>query len=478
MTERSLPRGAQIIFRTLLGAGYECYLVGGSVRDALLGGPGADLDFTTNARPRDLLRLFRHSYYPNAFGTVLVNLGGAQYEITTYRGEGRYSDRRHPDEVHFVDRLQDDLMRRDFTVNAMAMDVHCEVIDPFGGRADLERRLIRAVGDPAERLTEDPLRMMRAARFATQLCFSIEQDTWQAIATHAALLSVISRERVRDELLKILASDHPLTGIDFLDHLQLLPDILPELAAAQRLNQPPAQRFNLYHHALQSLHRCYAALAVSHFSAIAGDSAADGIHASSSPEVSSAYAGNGTREALIRLAALLHVLAEVPAAADAAPVPSGAIEHSLQRLRLSNTHLERVRTLITGIAAVPEDLPSNARSARGLLSAYGDLLPDLLRVVEAHRWAAGIPAEQVQPEQLTELRRLAIKVGQEQHPLKLADLAVTGADLMQALDLPPGKTVGRLLRLLLARVLDEPRCNTRAALLEIATSEIKGGEWP
>src|SRR6476620_4770970 len=173
MTEKfndvTVPSAALPVFRRLIDAGFECYLVGGSVRDLLLGRPGADLDFTTNARPDDLQRLFKRSHYPNRFGTVLVPAGPHVHEITTFRGEGRYSDHRHPDEIAFVDRLEDDLQRRDFTINAMAMNEVGQIVDLYRGREDLQRGLIRAVGDPAERLSEDPLLMMRAGRFAAHL---------------------------------------------------------------------------------------------------------------------------------------------------------------------------------------------------------------------------------------------------------------------------------------------------------------------
>src|SRR6266567_579373 len=259
-----LPAGSERIVRTLRGAGYECYLVGGSVRDLLLGRPSVDVDFTTNARPLELQRLFPRSHYENRFGTVLVRSGGRYREVTTYRGEGRYSDHRHPDEIRFVDRLEEDLQRRDFTVNAMAMDDSGHVIDPFGGRADLDAQLIRAVGNPAERLAEDPLRMMRAVRLAVQLNFSIEPSTAATIRRDSALLAMISRERIRDELLKILACDRAATGIELLNELGLLPDVLPELAPTRQsiieAFSPPGKAGALgedgYRHAIETLRNC------------------------------------------------------------------------------------------------------------------------------------------------------------------------------------------------------------------------------
>lgn len=423
--------GAARVFHTLHAAGHECYLVGGAVRDRLLGRSGGDLDFATNARPAEVLRLFRRSHYPNSFGTVLVLVNGTTYEVTTYRGEGRYSDHRHPDAVAFVDRIEDDLMRRDFTINAMAMDVNGRIVDPFGGEADLRRRLIRAVGDPAERLAEDPLRMMRAARLATRLCFTIEERTWQAIVEHAALLALISRERVRDELLKTLATAHPLTGIDFLDHLALLPDILPPLAAARRDNRAPQEEFDLFQHALQSLRAC------------------------PRPD--------------LRLAALLHPLIED--GGDA-----GALIELLKRLRLSGAEQERLTRLMMGIADVPPEIEASAVTARRLLSVHGERLPDLLRLVEAHRRGLGRSPGNINIGRLRTLARLAREAERTRQPLTLADLALTGADLMQHLGLQPGPRLGALLRRLLARVLDDPALNERTRLLELAAAEARALE--
>lgn len=429
---------AQAIFRTLLGAGFQCYLVGGSVRDRMLGRLDADLDFTTNARPADVLRLFPRSYYPNRFGTVIVVLRGVRYEITTYRGEGRYSDHRHPDQVSFVDSLEDDLRRRDFTVNALAMDVSGTIIDPVGGCADLKNRLIRAVGDASERLAEDPLRMMRAARLATHLSFSIDQSTWQAIRDRAGLLSMISRERVRDELLKILASDHPVTGIDLLDHLGLLPDVLPELVTLQRLNRPPNEECDSYQHALQSLRSC------------PGD-------------------------ARLRLVALLHGLLEdpgTPVGENGRPDRARLVAGAMARLRFSNAEVEEAHQLAAGVPDVLAELTIDERTARQLLNHHGQRLPKLLLLVEAHRRAQGGSALRVHMAQLRHLKMLVRKVQKEQQPHSLRDLAITGHDLIQTLGMPPGAGVGRALKLLLTRVLDDPSLNDTEILLQIAKEEL------
>jgi tRNA nucleotidyltransferase (CCA-adding enzyme) len=440
-----MTSGEARVFRTLLKAGYECYLVGGSVRDRLLGRSGADLDFTTNARPEQIQRLFSRSFYPNRFGTVLVILGDAQYEITTYRGEGRYSDHRHPDEIGFVDRLEDDLKRRDFTMNAMAMDAEGRLVDPFGGREDLALRLIRAVGNPEERLAEDPLRMLRAARFAAQLGFSIERQTWSAIVQHATLLSMISRERVRDELLKLLASDHPVSGIDFLDHLGLLADVLPALTAVQRINGRARGELDVYQHALQTVRFC-------------------------------------PPGAILRLASLLHVVAETRAASEMqtkTPTASGAtsssddLERTLVRLRLSNQQSEQILRLLDALQSFPAAARAGEREVRRLLAEHGDLFPDLLALVAAHQRGLAGPGASAELAGLRRIVRLAGRIRAEKQPLQISDLAVTGSDLMQELGLPEGRAVGQLLRILLDRVLDDPALNRRDLLLRIGLQQLQ-----
>jgi tRNA nucleotidyltransferase/poly(A) polymerase len=420
-----LPSGSRRIFRSLHLAGFECYLVGGWVRDRLLGrdNEGAELDFTTNARPGDLLQIFPGSHYENRFGTVLVRAGGGYHEVTTYRGEGRYSDHRHPDEIRFVDSLAEDLQRRDFTINAIAMDERGEITDPFGGRADLDARLVRAVGDPAERLAEDPLRMMRAARLAVQLGLAIEPGTAAAIRRDAALLAVISRERIRDELVKILVSDRPVEGIALLDDLGLLPTVLPGLSRLVGGSR------SVRAHALASL-------------------------------------GHAKGDALLRLAALLHVLAE-----PRMPAGEGALERELAGLRLSNAEALGVRRLVTGLAALP--LQADARAARRLMNAAGDEIDALLALAEAHARAGAESGPSVSA--LAELSRLVARVQREQQPYRLADLAVDGNDLMRDLGLPSGPRIGRLLAQLLDRVLDDPALNEREALLSIARRLLDSG---
>ena len=205
-----LPGKVNHIIRSLTDAGYEAYAVGGCVRDMLLGREPKDYDITTSARPEEVKKVFRRTIDTGIqHGTVTVMSGGEGYEVTTYRLDGKYGDGRHPDSVTFTPSLEEDLKRRDFTINAMAYNEEAGLVDIFGGSGDLEKRIIRCVGNPDRRFDEDALRIMRAVRFAAQLGFSIEKNTKRSVARHARYLKKISSERIRDELLKILVSDEP-----------------------------------------------------------------------------------------------------------------------------------------------------------------------------------------------------------------------------------------------------------------------------
>src|SRR3989344_3848014 len=224
-----IPKEVKEILEKLQAAGYEAFIVGGCVRDLLMGAKPQDWDVTTSARPEEIQKLFPDSFYENKFGTVgvhpvkyrkAVTPGGLfdgvktgsedpelqVVEITTYRIESKYTDKRHPDRIIFADKLEDDLKRRDFTVNSLAMDIGGKTIDLFDGQIDIKNKLIRAVGEPDERVNEDALRMMRAIRFAATLGFTIEEDTMRAIKKNHGLMAAISKERIRDELVKIINS--------------------------------------------------------------------------------------------------------------------------------------------------------------------------------------------------------------------------------------------------------------------------------
>lgn len=236
----ALYRGAVSIVRTLRDAGHEAYLVGGCVRDLLRGVPPKDYDVATNATPDDVQRLFPKTVPVGAqFGVILVLLGDAQYEVATFRTDEGYADGRHPDRVVFST-APEDARRRDFTINGLFWDpVKRTVLDYVEGQADLKRRCLRAIGDPARRFEEDKLRMLRAVRFAATLDFKLEPQTWAAVRAHAREIEVVSQERIRDELVKLFTGPHRSRGLDLLDESGLLAILLPEVAATKGVQQPP-----------------------------------------------------------------------------------------------------------------------------------------------------------------------------------------------------------------------------------------------
>jgi tRNA nucleotidyltransferase/poly(A) polymerase len=212
-----VPREVKNIIEGLQGAGFEAYVVGGCVRDFLLKKEPKDWDVATNATPEQIQKVFPNSFYENKFLTVTARTGSEkipEVEITTYRTEAKYTDKRHPDKVEYAKNLQEDLSRRDFTINAFAMDLHGKITDLFDGQKDLKAKLIRAVGNPEERFNEDALRMLRAVRFACVLNFNIEDKTKDAIKKNSFWMEAVSQERIRDEFVKIIMSDNPVDGIE------------------------------------------------------------------------------------------------------------------------------------------------------------------------------------------------------------------------------------------------------------------------
>jgi poly(A) polymerase len=232
---------ARAVIGRLRAAGHQAWLVGGSVRDVLLGGQPKDFDISTDARPGRLLDLFPDAGLVGAqFGVVLVRDGRTQVEVATFRSDHLYADGRRPSEVRFETDPREDVLRRDFTINGLMMDPATgEVLDYVGGRRDLEARLVRAIGDPGTRFAEDHLRLLRAVRFAARLGFAIEPATLEAIGRHHALIRTVSAERVRDELVRILTEGGARQGFELLDSTGLLEDLLPEVAAMKGVQQPP-----------------------------------------------------------------------------------------------------------------------------------------------------------------------------------------------------------------------------------------------
>ncbi len=403
------------VLESLWEAGHGGYLVGGGVRDALLGLPVNDWDIATDARPEGIMRIFPGSSYQNRFGTVLAR----GLEITTFRRDHRYADHRRPDTVTFSQDIFEDLARRDLTINAIAWgrrgpDAAARIVDPADGQGDLAARLVRAVGDPARRFDEDALRLLRAVRIAAKLGFAIEPMTRAAIVTHAADVEWVSEERIGREVRRMLAASGPSRAIRLMAETGILATTLPELEA---LPAPATER------ALATL---------------------DLITAE-----------HPARERLA-LAALL---------SEIGPDPARGV---LLRLRVSSRDAEAVAMLI---AAAPERYDRtwtdpDVRRYMGRVPA--DLVPELLELRGA-RAQASADDDPDGPSREAELAERIESQEAAASPLSLAALAVDGRDLRETLGLPEGPAIGAILERLLADVIEDPTLNTRLTLLTRAS---------
>jgi tRNA nucleotidyltransferase (CCA-adding enzyme) len=445
--------------RALTAAGHESWLVGGAVRDLCRGLPAKDFDVATAATPGAMTRVFgRKRTIPtgekHGTMTILVDrppgdprAGHEHVEVTTFRGEGSYSDGRRPDAVSFVRTIEEDLARRDFTMNALAYDPERdELRDPFGGREDLDSGIVRAVGDPIARFSEDGLRPLRAVRFCAQHALVLDPPTAAAIPATLAIFRKVSAERVRDELLKILAAPRPSLGLRLLRETGLLKEMLPELEEGVGLHQNRHHAHDVWEHVLATVD---AACLI--------------------PDDPAPW--------LVRLGALLHDVAKPRTAApkDGAPGEHTFFKHDLvgadmsraicERLRLSNRDRERVVGLVLNhmFWYTPEWSDGSVR--RFITRVGTDQLEPLFALREADvvgRGKGEDPGTELAP-----LRaRIAAEVARAS-ALKIGDLAIRGPDVMQALGRPAGPIVGEVLRRLLERVLDDPTLNTREALLAL-----------
>jgi tRNA nucleotidyltransferase (CCA-adding enzyme) len=434
------PREIFEFARVFAQAGKPCYLVGGAVRDYLLGREVSDFDVATEARPEDVMRAFKR-VVPTGIkhGTVTVLFKGLEVEVTTFRTESAYADGRHPDEVQFAATIEDDLSRRDFTINAMAFDLSSkELIDPHGGRGDLAKGLLRAVGDPLERFAEDGLRPLRAVRFASQLGFEIEADTLAAVRPSIPRFRMVSAERVREEFQKILLSPVPSLGLRLLESTGLLAEISPELAACRGVEQGGMHVYDVLDH----LYAC-------------ADAAA--------PEL------------VLRVAALLHDIGKPEAKAERPGEAPSFYRHEeysardaeafMKRLRFPNAVIEEVAHLVRGHMFSYDDSWSDAAVRRFLARVGPESLDRLfaLRIADG----TGIIGRPVDPRSLDPLRERIAAVLAAREALGVSDLAVKGGDLA-AIGIAPGPAMGAVLKELLEAVIDDPGLNEKERLLDIA----------
>lgn len=451
----TLPLALLELAEKLSQAGFSAYLVGGCVRDLLLGREPKDWDITTNARPEQIQMIFPESIYENQFGTVGVKvpaLGEEKQlvEVTTFRIEGKYSDKRHPDQISFAETIEQDLSRRDFCCNAMAFDLvqakrlgvnnvfhqlmvnlQAELIDPFGGQQDLKEKLIRAVGDPDQRFQEDALRLLRAVRLAVELGFKIEEKTAQAVKKKAKLIKAIAQERIRDELIKLLLTREAKRGIELLEELGLLEFLIPELRQGIGVSQNLHHLYSVWEHNLLSLD----------------------------------YAAKKGFSLELRLAALLHDVGKPKTKRGEGKkatfyghekVGAKMAEAILTRLRFPKevitkvVHLVRYHLFYYNVGEVTE------AGVRRFIKRVGlENIDDLIKLRQADRIGSGVP--KAVPYKLRHLLFMIEKVKRD--PLSPKMLKINGEEVMRILKIPPGPRVGWILSILLDEVIEDPTRN-------------------
>lgn len=426
--------------------GFEIFVVGGAVRDLLLGKTVENWDFTTNAKPEEILKLFPDGFYNNQFGTVGVSQKVDKkefiFEVTTFRKEDTYEDMRHPKKVEWAKTVEEDLARRDFTINAIVYDGK-KIVDPYDGQKHLIEKLIVAVGDPDKRFSEDALRLLRAVRFASELGFLIEDKTRASIQKNAFLIVHISWERIRDELLKILESDHPAEGILFMKNTGLLAHIFPELDICFMIPQKSPKRHHIYDvgtHLVMALKNC------------------------------------PSKDPITRLATLLHDVGKSKTFRK--DEKTGLItfyNHEVagtrmviiiaDRLRLSNKEKEKFVRLVQYHQFTVTEIQTDKAVRRFIREVGKEYLQDMLDLRTGDRIGSGATPTSWR---LDLFKKRLIEV--QKQPFTVADLKVDGNDVMELLKLKPGPKVGEILKKLFEQVVERKLKNEREILLKAISS--------
>ncbi len=480
-----IPNYVTHVTITLQNAGFEAFLVGGCVRDLIIDREPKDWDITTNAKPEEIIPLFDKTIYENEFGTVGVcipittfptsgmgesvkrraSIDNARHdsaeshtpndevkyrilEVTPYRTEAKYSDFRHPDEVNFSDHIEDDLMRRDFTINALAYNPHKgQLIDLYKGQEDIKDKVIRAVGNPNDRFQEDALRMLRAIRFSTELNFAISYDTMQATVNNSELIKNISFERIRDEFLKIIMSSNPVAGVGLLQKLGLLKFIIPELEEGIGCEQKGAHIYDVWEHLLHAL-----------------DHAAQ---------------KGWTLE--IRLAALFHDIGKPRTRRWDGTKAGGEGKYTfyghevigermtkkiLERLKIPKRSSDLILKLVRGHMFFSDTEMITLSAVRRVVVNVGkDHIWDLMNVRECDR--VGMKKKEA-PFRLRKYHAMIEEVLRD--PISVGQLAIDGKYMMDDLKIKAGPRMGWILSALLEEVLDDPKKNTKEHLSELVAS--------
>lgn len=440
-----LPGFIQFILQTMRDAGFQAVVVGGCVRDLLMGKEPTDWDIATDATPEKIQALFPESFCENDFGTVTLKPApeipeGHKVEITPFRTEFGYADKRRPDRVEFGVSLEQDLSRRDFTINAIAYDGE-KIIDPFGGQQDLNKKVIRAVGNPEERFGEDALRLLRAIRFATVLGFDIDPATRAGIITRADTITHISAERIRDELCKMVnAPSKPSRAFYLMQETGLLKHIIPELEEGVGIGQNKHHIYTIFEHNLLSLD----------------------------------YAAEYGYSPAVRWASMFHDIGKSRTKSGEGPnstfynhdiVGAKMTREIMKRLKFSKEFGQKVVTLVRYHLFFYDVGVVTEAAIRRLVRKVGtENIQDLLKVRIAERKGSGVP--KARPYRLRHLEFMIEKVARE--PISVKMLKIDGALLMSELEMQPGPRMGWVLNALLEEVIEDPSGNTREWLLERA----------
>lgn len=433
-----LPEKVHKIIDTLEEAGFEAYAVGGCVRDSILGRDPDDWDITTSAKPEEMKRLFPRTVDTGIkHGTVTALLGGEGFEVTTYRIDGTYEDGRHPSEVTFTANLKEDLLRRDFTINAMAYNERSGLVDLYGGLADIDKQVIRCVGDAVERFEEDALRMLRAVRFSAQLGYRIDEATGEAIKALAPNLQKISAERIRVELVKLVTSPHP----DYLRtayELGITAQVLPEFDLCMETPQ-------------RHKHHCY-------------DVGEHILHSMLGVEP----------DKVLRLGMLFH---DIGKPQTLTVDPDGTTHNKrhpfegekitrkvMRRLKFDNDTTDKVTKLV--LYHDYDIAPTEAGVRRAVNRIGEDIFPMIFTVRRADIAAQSDYMREEKLAKVAYIEKLYREVLARRDAVTLKDLAISGSDLI-AMGMPSGRQIGETLSALLERVLDDPSLNTREILLKL-----------
>lgn len=445
-----IPEGAKMVLDQLHTAGYEAYVVGGCVRDALLGRTPDDWDITTSAKPLEVKALFDHTIDTGLqHGTVTVMIDRVGYEVTTYRVDGEYEDHRRPNKVTFTSSLKEDMQRRDFTINAMAYNDEEGLVDHFEGQQDLEKKVIRCVGNAMDRFNEDALRVMRAMRFGAQLDFAIEEETYEAMKVQSKYLRDVSAERIRVELTKLLLSDHPDRLISVGCTTGIVDIILPEFQKMlATLQENPYHAYDV------------------------------GVHCMKTAE----YA---PKDICMRYSALLHDVGKP----NVKTIDENGIAHFYQhakegapiameimkRLRFDNDTMKKMRELIYWHDYNWGQHVSAKTVRRAMRKIGPDLIDDLLVLQRCDTLAQSELHKQEKLDLLDKITNLVQVVRAQSQCVTAKELAISGKDLME-IGMKPGKSMGEMIEWLLDQVVDFPEFNTKEKLFELVEQRRKDME--